>query len=321
MDYFFIYRIDDSKRDVIPVAEVKRFMVDCFVAAKTPKQHAELMADLLVSADYRGHFSHGMNRLEMYLNDLKIETLDGAAVPTILKETPATAWVDGNNGLGAVVGRFCMDLAIEKAKNVGVGWVTAKRSNHYGIAGWYSIYAQEQGLIGITMTNTSPLMCPTRSVKAALGTNPLSLAAPANNGDSFVLDMATTTVAVGKIELQRRKNEPIPAGWAQDPAGNVTTDAGVAFDTACLMPLGGAEITSGFKGYGLGALVEVLCGISAGSHFSTNVRKWTLDGAKGEEANLGQVFVAVNPDCFAPGFTDRMSEMNNILRELPSVSF
>lgn len=119
-------------RDIITLAEVKRFISDCFIARKTPKIHADLMADLLVAADYRGHFSHGMNRLEMYLNDLNSGTLNGLAVPEILKQSPATAWVDGKNGLGAVVGRFCMDLAIEKAKKVGVGWVCANHSNHYG---------------------------------------------------------------------------------------------------------------------------------------------------------------------------------------------
>lgn len=318
--YLFFFSFFLADREVVAVSEARRFIADCFVALKTPKEHADLMADLLVAADYRGHFSHGMNRLEMYLNDLRVESTDGAAVPKILKETPSTAWVDGCNGLGAVVGRFCMDLAIEKAKTVGVGWVCAKRSNHYGIAGWHSIHAEQQGLIGISMTNTSPLMCPTRSLKAALGTNPISLAAPANNGDSFVLDMATTAVAVGKIELQRRKDEPIPSGWAQGPDGDVTTDASVAFDTACLMPLGGSEITSGYKGYGLGALVEILCGISADSDFSTKIRKWTLTGAKGVEANVGQVFIAVDPECFAPGFTDRVTEMNGIFRDLPPVS-
>lgn len=309
-----------GNREIIKVDEAHRFIADCFVALKTPRDHAELMADLLVAADYRGHFSHGMNRLEMYLNDLLVGSMNGTVNPTILSETPATAWVDGNNGLGAVVGRFCMDLAIKKAKTVGVGWVCAKRSNHYGIAGWHTIHAEKQGLIGISMTNTSPLLCPTRSMKSALGTNPISLAAPANNGDSFVLDMATTAVAVGKIELQRRKGEPIPSGWAQGPDGRVTTDPNVAFDTGCLMPVGGAEITSGYKGYGLAALVEVLCGISSGAHYGTHVRKWSLAGEKDTEANMGQVFIAVDPKCFAPGFTDRMSDLNDTLRHLPPVS-
>lgn len=295
--------------------ESRRFMVDCFLASKTPDKHAREMADLLIEADYRGHFSHGMNRLEMYINDLHTGATDGTAVPEVLNQTPGTAWVDGKNGLGAVIGNFCMDLAIEKAKNVGVGVVCAKGSNHYGIAGWYTMRAQRQGFIGMSMTNTSPLMTPTRSKNQALGTNPISFAAPANDGDSFVLDMATTAVALGKIEIQRRKGEPLPAGWAQDKEGNVTTDAEVAFAASRLLPLGGSEKTSGYKGYGLAAMVETLCGVLAGAKFATNVRHWTLTGAD-EAPDLGQFFLALDPNCFAPGFTDRVSEQNSILRNM-----
>ncbi|XP_058838917.1 uncharacterized oxidoreductase YjmC isoform X2 [Topomyia yanbarensis] len=301
---------------LVAVEEARRFMEACFVKSNTPPAHAKQMADLLVEADYRGHFSHGMNRLEMYINDLHKNACNGAAVPTVLNEMPAAAWVDGNNGLGAVVGNFCMDLAVKKAKEVGVGWVCAKRSNHYGIAGWYTLRAMKEGCIGISMTNTSPLASPTRSKEAALGTNPLSVGAPAENGDGFVLDMATTAVAVGKIEMQRRKGEPIPVGWAQDPTGHPTTDANVAFDTGCLMPLGGTELTSGYKGYGLSTMVEVFCGIMAGSNYATKVRKWTHAGAD-SEADLGQCFVAINPACFAPGFETRMSDLNSILRNMP----
>lgn len=301
---------------LVAVEESRRFMVDCLLKSKTPLAHAQQQADLLVEADYRGHFSHGMNRLEMYINDLHKNACNGAAVPTILNETPATAWVDGNNGLGAVVGNFCMDLAIKKAKEVGVGWVVAKRSNHYGIAGHYTLRAMKDGCIGMSMTNTSPLASPTRSKEAALGTNPISVGAPAENGDGFVLDMATTAVAVGKIEIQRRKGEPIPEGWAQDPSGHPTTDANVAFDTGCLMPLGGSELTSGYKGYGLAAMVELFCGIMAGSNYATKVRKWTHAGSD-TEADLGQCFVAINPACFAPGFEGRMSDLNSILRNMP----
>lgn len=127
-----IFRKLTDDRKVLPLSEVKRFMVDCFLASRTSEKNAELMADLLTTADYRGHFSHGMNRLEIYMNDLYTGATDGFAEPQILNETPATAWVDGKNALGAGVGRFCMDLAIKKAKNIGIGWVCAKRSNHYG---------------------------------------------------------------------------------------------------------------------------------------------------------------------------------------------
>lgn len=133
-----------------------------------------------------------------------------------------------------------------------------------------------------------------------------------------MLDMATTAVAVGKIEIQRRKGDPIPVGWAHDTEGNMVTDADVAFESGCLAPLGGDEITSGFKGYGLGAMVEVLCGVLAGANFSTKIRKW-MDTESDSEANLGQFFMALDPKCFAPGFTGRLSEMNDILRNLTPV--
>lgn len=308
--------IQQSK--LVAVAESKRFMTDCFLAVNVPRDHAEAMADLLVGADYRGHFSHGMNRLEMYINDLAINSTDGGVVPVILKETPSTAWVDGRNGLGVVVGNFCMDLAIKKAKAVGVGWVCAKGSNHYGIASWYVLRALKEGLMGLTTTNTSPLMAPTRSKVAALGTNPLSFGAPAKD-DKFLLDMATTAVAVGKVEIQRRKGDPLPDGWAQDPSGNQTNDAELAFSTGCLMPLGGPEISSGYKGYGLGAMVDILSGVSAGAKYSKKVRKWTHAGAN-TAADLGQVFIAVDPNCFAPGFEDRMTDFNGCLRGCEPVS-
>ncbi|XP_046661703.1 uncharacterized oxidoreductase YjmC-like [Homalodisca vitripennis] len=297
----------------IPVSEVRRFCIDCMTAVGTPQAQAVSLAEVLVEADHRGHFSHGINRLEMYVRDVQTKTTDGSAVPKVLQESAATAWVDGNNALGPVVGNFCMDIAIKKARDCGVGWVVAKGSNHYGIAGWYSMKALNHNMLGMSFTNTSPLMSPTRSKESALGTNPLSLAAPAKDGDSFVLDMATTAVAVGKIEVQRRKNEPIPVGWAQGPDGRPTTDADLAFKTSALMPLGGEERTSGYKGYGLALLVETFCGILAGSDFGPNIRKW-MDGTR--PANLGQCFVAINPACFAPGFEQRMSDMNNILRHL-----
>lgn len=288
-------------------------MIDCFLGVNVPNDHAVAMAELLVAADVRGHFSHGMNRLEMYINDLQLSATDGSAVPTIINETPATAWVDGRNGLGAVVGNYCMDLAIKKAKEVGVGWVCARNSNHYGMAGWYAQRAVQKGLVGMSMTNTSPLMAPTRSKQAALGTNPLSLGAPAGKDDKFMLDMATTAVAVGKIEIQRRKGEPIPDNWAQGPDGNQTNDAELAFGTGCLMPLGGGEVTAGYKGYGLGAMVDILTGVMAGANYSTKVRKWTQTGAD-TAADLGQVFIAVDPNCFAPHFETRMCDFVSRLR-------
>ncbi|XP_046393170.1 uncharacterized oxidoreductase YjmC-like [Ischnura elegans] len=302
-----------TKGCLIPLNEIRRFITDSMVSAGAPKAHAAMMGDVLALADYRGHFSHGLNRLEMYVKDVRTKSTDAFATPVVVQEKSAMALVDGKNGLGPVVGNFCMDLAIKKAADTGVGWVSARGSNHYGIAGWYSLRAMAKGFMGLSFTNSSPLVSPTRSKAAALGTNPITLAAPGVNGDSFVLDMATSTVAVGKIELQQRKREPLPVGWALDKQGHITTDADKAMEANCLMPLGGAEETSGYKGTGLGLLVEIFCGILSGSKYGPFVRNWKHTT---ENANLGQCFIALDYKAFGSGFEERLTHLLSTIRAM-----
>ncbi|XP_077986703.1 putative oxidoreductase YjmC [Glandiceps talaboti] len=303
----------DSYRHVA-LSEVKSFVQRCIEATGAKREHASPLASVLMAADYRGHYSHGMNRLEIYVNDFQKGATVYDAEPTIVKETAATALVDGKNLLGPVIGKFCMELAIKKAKEAGIGWVVAHGSNHYGIAGWYSLMAVEQGLLGMSFTNSSPMVVPTRAKKGILGTNPISCAAPAKNGDSFVLDMATSSVACGRIELNDRKEIPIPNGWGVDSKGKETNDPKAVLDGGGLLPVGGSEESSGYKGYGLALMVEVLCGIMANGDFGPNIRKWK--DTKGI-ANLGQCFVAIDPDAFAPGFPDRMQSLIDICRSQP----
>ncbi|XP_067678012.1 uncharacterized oxidoreductase YjmC-like [Haliotis asinina] len=297
----------------VPVKEVQRFIEDCMRTVGTRADHATSLANNLVTADHRGHYSHGLNRLDMYVHDIESGITASNAVPSIIKESATTAHVDGNNVLGPVVGNFSMDLAIQKAKSAGVGMVAAKGSNHFGIAGWYSMLASQQGLLGMAFTNTSPLSVPTRARKATLGTNPLSLAAPAHDGDEFVLDMATTTVALGKIELHDRKGIKIPNSWGVDKHGLESNDPKTVIEGGGLMMVGGSELTGGYKGYGLSMLVEVFCGILAGSTFGPSIRKWRNTDTV---ADLGQCFIAIDPECFAPGFRDRMSDLVNTCRTL-----
>ncbi|KAK6036036.1 malate/L-lactate dehydrogenase [Cooperia oncophora] len=204
--------------------------------------------------------------------------------PIIIKEKGATAWVDGCNLLGPVVGNFCMKLAVQK---------------------------------GMAFTNTSPCVFPTNSAEKSLGSNPICLAAPAANGDSFFLDMASTTVAYGKIEVvDRRGGKRIPRGWGADADGIETQDPKEVLNGGGLQPLGGAETSGGYKGTGLCMMVEVLCGIMSGSSFGKSIRKWqTTD----ETANLGQCFVAIDPECFAPGFCDRLSCFLDETRDLKPI--
>jgi len=204
-----------------------------------------------------------------------------------------------------------MDKAIAKAKAVGVGVVAARNSNHYGIAGWYGLTALNQGLVGISSTNTSPLVVPSRSRQPALGTNPLAFFAPGKGGDSFELDMATSAVALGKVEMCVRKDAEIPLGWGVDEKGDATTDPKKVMDGGGLCPLGGVETTGGYKGYGLAMMMETLCGVLAGASFGTDIRGWKTTSTV---ANLGQFFMAIDPNAFCGGFEDRMSALNTQMR-------
>ncbi|VDM97074.1 unnamed protein product [Thelazia callipaeda] len=281
----------------------------------TCRGHAQQLADVLVAADMRGHYSHGLNRLDMYIRDVRNNVCRRNGTPRILKERTATAWVDGNNLLGPVVGNFCMDLAIEKAKKEGVAWVVAKGSNHFGIAGWYSMRAMQQGLLGMAFTNTSPIMYPTRANRPALGTNPITFAAKGTK-DSFVLDMATSTVAIGKVEIASRKEQTVPDSWGVDMTGHVSNDPKKILNGGGLLPLGGAELSGGYKGYGLCAMIEIFCGILADAQWGPHVRKWMSTTV---EADLGQCFIATDPEAFAPNFQERLQKFIDTMRELQPV--
>jgi len=298
---------------LVAIPEVKSFIERCMVAAGTKPEHGQALAEVLLAADHRGHFSHGLNRLEMYVNDIQSGITLSNTEPKVLRETAATAHVDGMNVLGPVVGKFSMQIAIKKAKESGIGFVAAKGSNHYGIAGFYSLMASSIGYLGLSFTNTSPLVLPTRGRKVVLGTNPLTLAAPGKGEDSFVLDMATSAVALGKIELASVKKEKIPKGWGADAKGKETLDPDLVISGGGLLPVGGSEESGGYKGYGLSMLVEIFCGILANAEYGPNIRRW-----KDTEriANLGQCFIAINPDVFAPGFSDRMQDLMNICRKI-----
>ncbi|XP_071494760.1 uncharacterized oxidoreductase YjmC-like [Diadema antillarum] len=295
----------------VAVAEAESFMKRCMLATGANPDHCAVLAEVLACADHRGHYSHGMNRLEMYVNDVEGGMTEKDGQPVVLKEMAGTAWVDGRNLLGPVVGKFCTDLAIQKAREAGIGWVVAKGSNHYSIAGWYTLRCMEQGMIGMSFTNTSPLVVPTRARKPMFGTNPISCGAPAQNGDGYVLDMATSTVALGKIELNAVKEIPIPNGWGCDATGRESNDPKSVIAGGGLLPLGGSEISGGYKGYGLAMMVDIFCGILGGAQFGPNVRKWKVND---RVADLGQCFVAINTEAFAPGFSGRLGELMAMCR-------
>ncbi|CAH8508510.1 unnamed protein product [Dicrocoelium dendriticum] len=303
---------------VIDTNEALQFCVRCLEKVGVSTTHSKEMSEVLIMGDLRGHYSHGLNRLEMYVQDVEKGICDAHGEPIIERESVSTALINGKNLLGPVVGNFAMKTAINKAKHTGIGWVSAYNSNHYGIAGWYSMMAAKNKLIGMSFTNTSPLVFPTRSRKRAVGTNPITVAAPSDTpGDEFVLDMATSAVALGKIEMCRRRGLPIPHGWAADSEGRSTTEPKVAITEGALLPLGGEESTSGYKGSGLAMMVEIFCGILAGASYGPNVRTWMNAD---RPANLGQGFVAIDPNAFAPDFESRMSDYMKTIRQLPRVN-
>lgn len=281
-----------------------------------PAADARVTTDVLVVADLRGVDSHGVARLGRYVKGLKDGTMKAKDESRLVKETTATALLDGGRSLGQVVGKKGMDLAIEKARDTAIGIVTVRNSNHYGIAGYYSLMALEHDLIGVSMTNSGPLVVPTFGRTSVLGTNPISLAAPAMKEKAFVLDMATSTVPRGKVEVLHRAGKPMPHGWAVDETGRSSTDPKRVLDALAkrlgggLLPLGGeGEDLGGHKGYGLALMVDVLCGVLSGA--ATGLRVY----ADEKRPDVGHFFLALDPAAFRP-IDEFRRDMDRLAREL-----
>ena len=230
--------------------------------------HADTAAKTLLSADLRGIDSHGIARLSGYVRLWEVKRVNATPDIKIIHETPSTAVIDGDSGLGLVVAPFAMQIAIEKAKQVGTGWVSVQNSNHFGIAGYHAMMALEHDMIGMAMTNASPLVAPTFSIDKMLGTNPICVAAPAGNEPPFVADLATTTAANGKLEILQRKNADTPLGWVQDTEGNPSTDANILKKGGALLPLGGDREHGSHKGDALGAIVDIFSALLSGANYA-----------------------------------------------------
>ena len=232
---------------------------------------------------------------------------------SIVHETPSTAVVDGDAGLGLVVAPYAMQIAIDKAKQVGTGWVSVKNSNHFGIAGYHAMMALEHDMIGMAMTNASALVAPTFSSEKMLGTNPIAVAIPAGNEPAFVADMATTTAANGKLEMLQRKNADAPLGWVQDENGNDVTDANILKKGGALLPLGSDREHGSHKGYALGSIVDIFSAVLSGGSYGPWAPPFPAyiplpQNMPGE--GLGHFFGAMRIDAFRPA-QDFKSNMDN----------
>ena len=279
------------------------FAQQIFLKIGCTEKDAAIAANSLLSADLRGVDSHGVARLSGYIRLWEAKRINPVPDIKIVHETPSTAVVDGDAGLGLVVAPFAMQVAIDKAKNVGTGWVSVKNSNHFGIAGTHAMMALKHDMIGIAMTNGSALVAPTFSTERLLGTNPIAVAIPAGNEQPFVADFATTTAANGKLEMLQRKNENAPNGWVQTKTGEPSADANELKKGGALLPLGGDKEHGSHKGYALGSIVDIFSAILSGANYGPWVPPFPAyvpmpENMPGE--GIGHFFGAMRIDAFRP---------------------
>ncbi len=259
------------------------------------------VVESLVAADLRGVETHGLVRLPSYFRNLRTGLVDPHAAPVVAREGPTTAVIDAQNGMGQVAGVRAMEMAIEKAAQLGMGSVTVRASNHFGACAHYALMAATRGMIGIAMTNGSPAMAPWGGIVSTVGNNPIAIASPSGGAFSLVLDMALTVVARGRIKLAQLQGKPIPPGWAIDKFGQPTTNADVALD-GTLLPVGG------YKGYGLAVMVDLLTAVLSGAALSPELENmgFTVGSSHGSDrkaasgTGTGHWFLALNINAFLP---------------------
>jgi LDH2 family malate/lactate/ureidoglycolate dehydrogenase len=278
----------------------------------TPEQ-AELGAKVLLRADLRGIDSHGVARLSGYVRLWEAKRVNATPNIRVVHESPSTAVVDGDSGLGLVVAPTAMEIAISKATRCGTGWVAVKNSNHFGIAAQHAMMALEHDMIGIAMTNASPLVAPTFSVERLLGTNPICVAIPAGEQPAFVADFATTTAANGKLEILQRKNAEAPSGWIQKKNGETSLNPHELKDGGALLPLGGDRDHGSHKGFCLGAWVDIFSAVLSGANYGPWVPPFVSFLAPPSDPvgeGIGHFFGAMRVDAFRPA-TEFKSHMDN----------
>ncbi|MFA6947337.1 MAG: Ldh family oxidoreductase, partial [Pedobacter sp.] len=237
------------------------FTKSIFAEMGCSHEHADLAADVLIKADLRGIDSHGVARLTGYVRLWEKSRINTNPDIKIVHETPTTATVDGDSGLGLVVAPFAMKVAIEKAEKYGSGWVSVRNSNHFGIAAYHTLMAVEKNMIGFAMTNASALVAPTFANERMLGTNPMCYAFPGGKYPPVIVDMATSAAANGKLEIAQRTGKPVPEGWIQDANGQPSIDPHELKKGGSLLPLGSDREHGSHKGFGLSATVDILSAV------------------------------------------------------------
>ncbi len=304
----------------IPFDVVEKFMIDVLAVCGVPQTDAEICADVLITADKYGIDSHGSNRLKpIYYDRIKEGILNPVTHFEVVRDGLATAVIDGHNGMGHVIAKKAMQMAIDKASTFGMGMVAVRNSTHYGIAGYYALMAAKNNMIGITGTNARPSIAPTFGVENMLGTNPLTFGMPSDEDFPFLLDCATSITQRGKIELYARQGKACPEGWVIDENGNATTDATRILDDlnkgkAALSPLGGiGEDLGGYKGYGYATVVEILSAALQNGAFLKMLLG--IENGKKVPYPLGHFFIAIDVKAFVD-VDDFKKTTGDILRTL-----
>jgi L-2-hydroxycarboxylate dehydrogenase (NAD+) len=289
------------------------------------EKQADLATEVLLNADLRGIDSHGIARLSGYFRLWEAQRINTSPDIKRIHESPSTAVVDGDKGLGLVVAPKAMEIAIEKARVAGTGWVAVKNSNHFGIAGHHAMMALDHDMIGIAMTNASPLVAPTFSVERLLGTNPIAVAIPAGNEPPFVADFATTTAANGKLEILQRKNIDAPYGWIQKKNGEPSNNPNELKDGGALVPLGSDREHGSHKGFCLGAWVDIFSAVLSGANYGPWVPPFVAflsppSDPVGE--GIGHFFGAMRIDAFrtTAEFKENMDKWITRFRSAATVS-
>jgi len=295
---------DDEATSAYPAAYLRDFSVEVFMHFGVARRDAEQAADVLAKSDLRGIDSHGIARLHTYFEMLELGRINPKPKITIVRERASVATVDGDNGLGLVIGPKANEIAMDKAEQYGSGWVSVCNSNHFGIAGYYPLKALERDLIGWAMTNSTKLVAPLWGAERMLGTNPIAIAFPGLKEPPIVIDMATSAVAYGKIEIALRKNAPVPKGWIVDKHGRDTTNPRDMIDGGAQLPLGSDREMGGHKGYGLASMVDILCCILSGANWGPFAPPFALRQEIPERSvgkGIGHFFGAMQID----GFIDK----------------
>ena len=304
--------------------QLKKFTKEIFYKIGCNEEDVEKASQVLLSADLRGVDSHGVARLSGYVRLWDAGRINASPSLKIIHETPSTAVVDGDSGLGLVVAPYAMQVAIDKAKAVGTGWVSVQNSNHFGIAAIHAMMALEEDMIGIAMTNASALVAPTFSTERLLGTNPICVCIPAGEQPPFVADLATTTAANGKLEILQRQGGIAPLGWIQNKNGQSTSDPHELKNGGALLPLGGDREHGSHKGYALGAVVDIFSAVLSGANYGPWVPPFPAFVPMPENQpgkGIGHFFGAMRIDAFRPAqdFKDHMDAWIKRFRQAKTV--